>query len=91
MTDIKMLIGSLSNDLYRVASLTGRGSQKAADRFWRESKRWTAELSRQPLKGYIKNIILDIDSDNDLSVSKEKAEKLLMYGVLLQNHSLHLK
>lgn len=91
MTETKMLIGSLSNDLLRVANLTGRNSQKAADRFWKESKRWTAELSTKPLKRYIKNIILDINSDNDLSVSREKAEKLLMYGVLLQNHSLQLR
>lgn len=91
MTDTKMLIGSLSNDLYRVANLTGRSSQKAADRFWKESKRWTAELSKKHLKGYINNIVLDLNSDNDLSVSQEKAEKLLMYSVLLQNYSLSIE
>lgn len=83
-----MLIGSLSNDLYRVANLTGRGSQKAADRFWKESKKWAKKLFNQELEDYIKNIILDLNSDNDLSVSQEKAEKFLMYSVLLQNYSL---
>lgn len=82
-----MLIGSLSNDLYRVANLVGRGSQKAANRFWKESKRWSLELSSKNLKGYIKDIILDLNSDNDSDVSQDKAEKLLMYGTLLQNYS----
>ena len=91
MTDKKMLIGSLSNDLYRVANLSGRGSQKAADRFWQETKRWTKELVAKELKGYIKNIILDLNSDNVPSVSQEKAEKLLMYSVLLQNYSLNIE
>lgn len=86
-----MLIGSLANDLYRVASLTQRGSLKAANRFWQESKRWILELSNQKLANYIKDIILDLESDHDTNISEEKAEKLLMYGVLLQNYALHIK
>lgn len=86
-----MLIGSLSNDLYRVAGLAQRGSEKAAQRFLLESRKWTLKLSNQKLKGYIKNIILDLQSDETTSISKERAEKLLMYSVLLQNYSLHLK
>ncbi len=85
-----MLIGSLSNDLHRVASLMGRGSQKAANRFWHESKRWSLELSNQNLKSYIKDIIRDLNSDNDLDVSQDKAEKFLMYGTLLQNYSVNI-
>ena len=91
MTNKKILIGSLSNDLYRIANLTGRGSHRAADRFWQESKRWALELSKQKLKGYVENIVSDLNSDKELSVSQEKAEKLLMYSVLLQNYSLHLE
>jgi len=85
-----MLIGSLSNDLYRVANLTARGSQKSANRFWQESKRWSLELSNQDLKDYIKDIIIDLNSDIDSNVSQEKAEKLLMYGTLLQNYSVNI-
>lgn len=40
-----MLTGSLFNDLYRIANLTGGGSNKIADRFWQESKKWVLELS----------------------------------------------
>lgn len=85
-----MLIGSLSNDLYRVASLMSRGSQKAANRFWQESKKWSLELSNQSLDSYINDIIIDLNSDNDPNVSQDKAEKFLMYGTLLQNYSLKI-
>jgi len=90
MTNKKMLIGSLSNDLCRVACLAHRGSKKATDRFWKESKRWVAELSHYELDNYINDIIHDLKSDKAMFISKRKAEKLLMYSVLLQNYSLHL-
>ena len=86
-----MLIGSLSNDLYRVASLAHRGSKKAAIRFLNESKRWVNELSSHKLERYITNIIQDLESDDTTDISEERAEKLLMYSVLLQNYALHTK
>lgn len=88
MTNKKMLIGSLSNDLMRVASLTQRGSDQAAQRFFLEAKKWAKELSKYKFKSYILQIIKDIQSETNLSI--EKAEKFLMYGILLQNYSLHL-
>ncbi len=89
MTDEEMLIGSLSNDLYRVANLVGRGSEKAANRFWQESKQWSGKLLSYDLEKYIHNIILDLESDQAAKLSRAKAEKLLMYSVLLQNYVLH--
>jgi len=89
MTDTKMLIGSLSNDLLRVASLTQRGSDKAAQKFLLESKKWSRNLANKNLKNYIKKIILEINSD-DQTISIEKAEKYLMFSVLLQNYSLKI-
>ncbi len=86
-----MLIGSLSNDLYRVAGLAQRGSDKAALRFWQESKRWSSELVKQDLKAYIKDIILDLEADKHTYFSEEKAEKILMYSILLQNYALHIE
>jgi len=86
-----MLIGSLSNDLHRVAALAHRGSKKAALRFWQESKKWSEKLLNYDLKDYIKNIILDLESDQDTKLSQAKAEKLLMYSILLQNYALHTK
>ena len=91
MTDEEILIGSLSNDLYRVANLFGRGSEKAANRFWQESKRWSGKLLSHDSKKYIHNIILDLESDQKTKLSQAKAEKLLMYSVLLQNYVLHAR
>lgn len=85
-----MLIGSLSNDLYRVASLTFSGSTKSAVRFFQESKKWSNQLTHQDTADYIKKIIDDINTTNENQLSIEKAEALLMYSTLLQNYSLKL-
>jgi hypothetical protein len=91
MTDQKMLIGSLSNDLYRVANLIQRGSETAAQKFWQESKRWSKELKNHTLKKYIRDIIYDLELNQNSTLSLSFAEKLLMYSVLLQNYALHMK
>ncbi len=90
MTDTKMLIGSLSSDLYRVASLIGRGSNTGASRFFIEAQKWSLQLSNVEAKKHVKNIIEDINSDTQLDHTLEQAEKFLMYSVLLQNYSLHI-
>lgn len=88
MSKTKLLIGSLSNDLYRVACLTQRGSTKAAEKFWRQSGRWVKDLETVQLKPYIKKIIFDIKFKlNSDSLTAEMAEKYLMYSILLQNYA----
>lgn len=88
MTETQMLIGSLSNDLLRVANLTHRGSQTGAQRFLMEAKRWSTQLKDKEMKPYIQKIVIDISlSDEKLSLAT--AEKYLMYSILLQNYSLH--
>lgn len=89
MNETKLLVGSLSNDLFRVASLSQRGSNKAAQRFLIEAKRWAEQLQDQPVSPYIADIAKDIIQRNDDDVSIESAERYLMYGVLLQNYALH--
>ncbi|HEX7017552.1 MAG TPA: hypothetical protein VF209_01435 [Patescibacteria group bacterium] len=89
MTEKKLLIGSLSNDLLRVATLTQRGSNQAAERFFLEAKKWAEELSNHELKEYIAKIVKDIQSETSLTL--ESAEKFLMYSILLQNYSLQLE
>ena len=84
-----MLIGSLSNDLFRVASLRQRGSKQAASRFLKEAKRWAMPLQEEDVAAYIVNIAKDIFYLSDDSLSLAEAEKCLMYGVLLQNYALH--
>lgn len=90
MTNTKLLIGSLSNDLYRVASLAQRGSTQAAGRFLIESQKWVADLSDKKTKKYIKKIIDDLKKEPSQPITPEKAEKYLMYSILLQNYALHI-
>lgn len=89
MTEKQLLAGSLSNDLFRVASLTQRGSVTAAQRFVQEAKRWAGPLQEMTVPKYIASIAEEITSHSNESISMEKAEKYLMYGVLLQNYALH--
>ncbi|MFC1710345.1 hypothetical protein ACFL0F_01620 [Patescibacteria group bacterium] len=89
MTQTRLLIGSLSNDLYRVANLVSRNSNKAANRFAKEAKRWSVPLQNEELDEYIINIAKDVSNNKSKNVSLELAEKYLMYAILLQNYSLH--
>jgi len=91
MTTTKMLIGSLSNDLLRVANLTYRGSNTAAAKFMTESERWVQELSEHETKPYIANIIADIKLHSKHKLNLELADKFLMYSTLLQNYTLHIE
>jgi hypothetical protein len=88
MTDTQLLVGSLSNDLFRVASLAQRGSTDAAQRFMKEARRWATPLQSHAVPGYISNIAKKV-STQDGEITMEKAERYLMYGVLLQNYCLH--
>lgn len=89
MNNTRLLVGSLSNDLFRVASLTQRGAKKSSARFVQESKKWVKPLLKKNVPQYIKDIAEDVaNSDNE--VNMQQAEKYLMYAVLLQNFSLHL-
>lgn len=89
MNDSNLLIGSLSNDLFRVAILAQRGSTDGATRFLSEAKRWTKSLQKVKMAEYIQQIVNDVEAIKSESISLSLAEKLLMYGVLLQNYSLH--
>lgn len=91
MTDQKLLIGSLSNDLMRVATLTQRGSLKAAAKFLDQAKKWCLELSLNPDKPYIKKIINEVVLLKSDHLDEAQAERFLTYSILLQNHSLNLK
>jgi len=89
VTETQILIGSLSNDLFRVANSTQRGSTQAAVRFVQESKRWATPLQRKKVAKYIKKIAQEISSRKDGTVSMQEAERYLVYGILLQNYALH--
>lgn len=87
MTKKRLLVGSLSNDLFRVANLTQRGSMQGSARFAEESKRWARELLNIELPPYLHKIVTEV-ADSKTDVDLQTAEKYLMYGVLLQNYCL---
>ena len=90
ITDRQMYIGSLSNDLFRIASLVHRGSHHAASRFLKEAKRWSVPLLQEDVKHYIRQIARDVSDAAEVErISLADAERYLMYGVLLQNYVLH--
>jgi hypothetical protein len=89
MTDTQLLVGSLSNDLFRVASLTQRGSTKAVLRFLQEAKRWSVPLQEQVVAEYIIKIAKSVSDQTGTNISMAEAERYLMSGALLQNYALH--
>ena len=89
MSDTRLLIGSLSNDLFRIAALVGRGSPGDATVFLLEAKRWAKSLRGLATVDYIKDIAKDIEVTKVEPVSPALAERFLMYGVILQNYALH--
>lgn len=89
MNDTIQLVGALSNDLFRVATLAQRGSNDSAIRFLREAKRWSDSLQTHDLPQYINQIVIDVASREPTDISIESAERYLMYGVQLQNFALH--
>lgn len=91
MTETKMLIGSLSNDLYRVATMMYRKSS-GAEIFFREIFRWVHKLNTAPVKPYVRAILSDIRlHERNPVFSQERAETYLMYSILLQNYTLHME
>jgi hypothetical protein len=90
MSEQNLLLGSLSNDLLRIASLTQRGSIQAAEKFYEQTDRWLIQLKDTELKPYIRKIVEDLLTTK-YTLNLASAEKFLMYSVLLQNYSLHEK
>lgn len=90
MISTKLLVGSLSNDLFRVASLKQRGANKAAPRFLQEAKKWAEPLATQSDREYIRKIAKRVVAAKVTNISLAEAELYLMFGILLQNHALHM-
>ena len=88
MTDTNLLIGSLSNDLLRLATFTHNGSPSAR-RFLTEAKRWALPLTKADLPPYLAKIAQEIAAIPPTIPTIAQAERYLMYSVLLQNYALH--
>lgn len=89
MNEQLLLLGSLSNDLLRVANSIQRGSTKAATNFWQQGQIWLSDLVRYPNKPYINKILQDLQQEHFSPTDIAKAEKYLMQSILLQNAALH--
>ncbi|MBP9702719.1 hypothetical protein KBD69_03445 [Candidatus Woesebacteria bacterium] len=88
MNKTNLLLGSLSNDLLRLATFVHNDSPSAR-RFLTEAKRWALQLKDQELPPYLSKIVIDIHETPSTMPTLAQAEKYLMYSVLLQNHTLH--
>lgn len=90
VSDARLLIGSLSNDLYRSACSIQRNSPDVAIKFLQESQRWVNDLRNTEVEDYVKKIVADVEKADQKPLTMENAEKYLMYSVLLQNYALHM-
>jgi hypothetical protein len=90
MTEYKLLLGSLSNDLNRVANLSYRSSIQSATRFWQETKRWLTDLQNYSHPPHIAKIITTLQHTAFNPTDLAQAEQHLMYSIILQNYTLHL-
>ncbi len=80
-------LGALSNDLYRVALLTHRGSWASVDKFWLESKARIEEIDKNTVQPYIQNILIQVENNTcPDQKEKDKAEDYLMYSIQIQNY-----
>ena len=89
MTETQLLIGSLSNDLLRVANRRASGSTKAASLFFKEARRWAKPLQNKKVASHIKKIAQQVASQKSNRVSMSLAEDCLTNSILLQNYALH--
>lgn len=91
MTETKMLIGSLSNDLSRTANMMYRKSP-SAETFFHEMFRWIKVIDTASVKPYIQTILKTLKShEGNLQYTDDRAETYLMYSILLQNYTLHME
>lgn len=87
MNDTNLLLGSISNDLFRVVSLFCRGSSTSSIKFLHEAKKWSMQVDNQKIPQYIAKIITKINN-NEIENLEIDAEDYLMYAILLQNYTL---
>jgi hypothetical protein len=89
MTKQQILLGSLSQDLFRIANFIHTHSKRSANRFWQEQKRWLKELEKEKLAPYLLKIIHELKALDFDATSLAQGEKLLTYGVIIQSLACH--
>ncbi len=89
MNEQQVLLGSLSQDLFRIANFIQTGSEKSAQRFWQEAIRWVEDLKKNKKPAYLDRV-LDRISEIELNPSSiEQGEEILTYGVITQSLAIH--
>jgi hypothetical protein len=89
MSEQQILLGSLSQDLFRISNFIQTGSVKSAERFWRETKRWIEALEKENNPFYLKNILHKLSHLSLNPTSLEHGELILTYGVITQSVAVH--
>ena len=85
VTNVNMLLSSLSMDLYRVAQAANRGSVATCRRFLTETNRWSNELEKMTLKPSVLKLINKTKQLQKYEVDQTLAEHALVYSILLKN------
>ena len=83
----KIVIESLSMDLYRVASGLHKGSYKMAKKFSDEAIMRCMEIEKNDIKPYFSKILTNINKSLSNKPSERTAEDALMYSVLCKNYA----
>ncbi len=91
MSEEQILLGSLSQDLFRIANFIASGSVKAAERFWVESRKWLLALEKYEQPDYLAKILQRLRQMEFEVESREQAELILTYGVIIQSLVCHKK
>lgn len=84
----KIALSSLALDLKRIAIAYQRGSDKMAERFIQETKRWVKKVDIHNTPKYIQKLIQKLNNIFDNTDKTRVVEDSLMYSTLFQNYSL---
>lgn len=85
--DQKVIIGSLSMDLKRVALGYYRGSENMARRFVQEALKRNDEIKISEVKPYLKKFIKALPEMLNQEDKQKLAEDALTYSVIFQNYT----
>lgn len=85
----KVILESLSMDLFRVAVGYHRGSTKMAERFKEESLKRIFEVEQESMKPYMQKILRRLTVLFKENNTDQVAEDVLMYSTLIRNYCLN--
>ena len=92
MTENNILaIGSIAQDLKRVASFIGRDSVAGAYRFLQEAKNRISDINTAKLPVYVITYIKAVERLDEKDEPRELAEQALTIGCILQNAAVAAK